>query len=69
MLLFLQEIYFKKSALFLDTNYVIPTGTGLPINLNAVGSSSVNLKLSGLLKAENFASKGELDIKAEVRPR
>jgi hypothetical protein len=65
----LKEINYNKAALFLDTSYVVPTATGLPINLNAVGTAAVNLQMSGSLKAADFLKTHELDIEGKIRPR
>lgn len=54
--------------MFLDTKYSIPSGAGLPISLSAVGTSSINMKISGDLKAENFSKNKELDVEADIRP-
>nr|CAD7434739.1 unnamed protein product [Timema monikensis] len=63
------EFNYKKSVLFLDTKYVVPTGSGLPICLNAVGTAAVNLQLAGFLKADNFSQSFDLDMEAKIRPR
>lgn len=54
--------------MFLDSNYVVPSGAGLPISLNALGTASINLKLFGSLHAPNFIKTKELDLKANIRP-
>nr|CAD7398659.1 unnamed protein product [Timema cristinae] len=63
-----EEFNYKKSVLFLDTKYVVPTGSGLPICLNAVGTAAVNLQLAGFLKADNFSQSFDLDMEAKIRP-
>jgi len=63
-----KEINYHKAALFLDTSYVVPTATGLPISLNAVGTAAVNLQMSGSLKAANFSKTHELDVEGKIRP-
>jgi hypothetical protein len=55
--------------MFLDTSYVVPTATGLPISLNAVGTAAVNLQMSGSLKAADFLKTLELDVEGKIRPR
>lgn len=64
----MQEINYSKAAMFLDTSYVVSTGAGLPLSLNAVGTSSVNLKLYGSLKMPNFAATKELDLIGNIHP-
>ncbi|KAJ9580713.1 hypothetical protein L9F63_024109, partial [Diploptera punctata] len=63
-----QEINYNKAAVFLDTSYVVPTSTGLPISLSAVGTAAVNLQMSGSLKAANFLKTYELDVEGKIRP-
>ncbi|XP_066998183.2 uncharacterized protein Apoltp [Anabrus simplex] len=63
-----KEVHYNKATVFLDTDYIVPTSTGLPINLNAVGTAAVNLKLSGSLKGTDFMKTGELDVKGNIRP-
>ncbi|PSN49824.1 hypothetical protein C0J52_08839 [Blattella germanica] len=63
-----QEINYNKAGLFLDTSYIIPTSTGLPISLSAVGTAAVNLQMSGSLKAANFLKTYEMDVEGKVRP-
>ncbi|XP_049847119.1 uncharacterized protein LOC126299332 [Schistocerca gregaria] len=63
-----KEVFLKKSLMFLDTNYVVPTGSGFPINLNAVGTAAVHLKMSGQLNITDFNSSGHLDLKGEIKP-
>ncbi|XP_045482614.1 uncharacterized protein LOC123686485 [Harmonia axyridis] len=63
-----KEIDFHKAMMFLDSKYSIPTGAGLPLSLSAVGTSSITMKLSGDLKAENFSKKKELDLQTDIKP-
>lgn len=52
----------------MDTSYVVASGAGLPLSLNAVGTSSVNMKLSGSLSMPDFAKKKELDLTGNIQP-
>ncbi|PNF37376.1 hypothetical protein B7P43_G17198, partial [Cryptotermes secundus] len=63
-----KEINYNKAALFLDTSYTVPTATGLPISLSAVGTAAVNLQMSGSLKAADFLKTHELDVEGKIRP-
>lgn len=54
--------------MFLDSNYIVPSGAGLPISLNALGTASINLKLYGSLNAPNFIKQKELDLTVDIRP-
>lgn len=55
--------------MFLDTSYIVPSGAGLPITLNAVGTAAVNLKMYGALRMADFSRTKELDLIGNVRPR
>lgn len=59
---------YKKATMFLDSNYVVPSGAGLPLFLSALGTASLNIKLFGSLKAAGFAKKKELDLVANFEP-
>lgn len=63
-----QEISYNKAIVFLDASYIIPTGAGLPIHLNAAGTAAINLKMSGLLRANDFLKTYELDVSGHLRP-
>lgn len=64
-----QQIVFDKAAMFLDTNYIVPTGVGLPLTLNAVGTAAVKLKLYGSLRGMDFMKTKELDVLGSIQPR
>lgn len=55
--------------MFLDSMYVVPTGIGLPINLNAIGTAAIDFKTSGSFKAPKFLDTGELDVEGTIKPR
>ncbi|CAG9760349.1 unnamed protein product [Ceutorhynchus assimilis] len=63
-----KEIMYKKATMFLDSNYVVPSGAGLPLFISALGTASVNIKLFGSLKAAGFSQKKELDLVANFEP-
>lgn len=54
--------------MFLDTSYVVACSAGLPLSLNAVGTASINLKLSGSLRMEEFAKNKEFELAGNVHP-
>lgn len=64
-----KNINFNRATMFLDTSYIIPTGTGFPLVLNAIGTSGANLKLYGSLKGANFTQDKKLSIIGSFRPR
>ncbi|KAJ8955427.1 hypothetical protein NQ318_003525 [Aromia moschata] len=45
-----KEINYNKAVMFLDSNYVVPSGAGLPLSLNAIGTASINIKLQAPCK-------------------
>ncbi|KAJ8964440.1 hypothetical protein NQ314_004909, partial [Rhamnusium bicolor] len=65
-----KEINYNKAAMFLDSNYVVPSGAGLPLSLNAIGTTSINIKLYGSLQAAGFSKDKELelDLTADMQP-
>ncbi|XP_030755989.1 uncharacterized protein LOC115882214 [Sitophilus oryzae] len=63
-----KEINYKKSSMFLDSNYILATGAGLPLYLSAIGTGAVNIKLFGSLKASDFSKHKELDLVANFEP-
>lgn len=64
-----KEIKFKKAGVFLDASYSIPTYTGFPLNLKVHGSSGVDFKMIGSLKADNFFETKKMNLKGHVTPR
>ncbi|KAG7207006.1 hypothetical protein KM043_000897 [Ampulex compressa] len=44
-----KEIHYENAAMFLDSTYVVPTTSGLPVRLDLSGSAACNFKISGLL--------------------
>uniref|UniRef100_A0A1Y1LL77 Vitellogenin domain-containing protein n=1 Tax=Photinus pyralis TaxID=7054 RepID=A0A1Y1LL77_PHOPY len=63
-----KELNYNKAAMFMDSNYIVPTGSGFPIILNSVGTVSVNLKIFGSLNADNFLKTKALDLVGDIRP-
>ncbi|XP_028030625.1 uncharacterized protein LOC114243361 [Bombyx mandarina] len=62
-----KEISYNKASLFLDTTYSVPTGCGLPLNMNLMGTSYVNTRMSGTVEYKNSRS-GNLDFEGKLRP-
>lgn len=54
--------------MFLDSSYILPSGAGFPLTLNAVGTAAVNIKLFGALQAANFTKTKELDLVGDACP-
>ncbi|XP_076260910.1 apolipoprotein lipid transfer particle isoform X2 [Rhynchophorus ferrugineus] len=63
-----KEINYKKASMFLDSNYIVATGSGLPLFLSAIGTGTVNIKLFGSLKPADFSKHKELDLVANFEP-
>ncbi|KAH9643130.1 hypothetical protein HF086_010582 [Spodoptera exigua] len=62
-----KEISYNKASLFLDTTFSVPTGAGLPMNMNLMGTSYVNTKMSGTV-LDNYRESGNLDFEGKLRP-
>lgn len=54
--------------MFLDSSYVVATGAGFPLTLNAMGTASINLKLYGSLRAPNFYRNRQLELTGSFNP-
>lgn len=63
-----KEIHYENTAMLLDSSYVIPTTSGVPVRLDLTGSAACNFKLSGLLNS-NRLSMGELEMIGSIAPR
>ena len=59
---------FEKSSLFLDGSIIVPTVAGLPLNMTAKGSRSVNLKSFTKVNLKEFLSKRKALFDAEISP-
>lgn len=68
IILCFKEISYNKASLFLDTTFSVPTGSGLPLNLNLMGTSYVDTKMSGTV-IDKYAKSGNLDFEGKIRPR
>ncbi|CAH0598289.1 unnamed protein product [Chrysodeixis includens] len=62
-----KEISYNKASLFLDTTFSVPTGSGLPMNMNLMGTSYVNTKMSGTV-TDKYTKSGNLDFEGKLRP-
>ena len=59
---------YEKSTLFLDGSIIVPTVVGLPLNMTAKGSKSVNMKSHTKVNLNDFLSKGKASFDAEISP-
>lgn len=63
------NIDITKSYHFLDATVVIPTGTGMPIKLNAEGSATVGLTARGKIDVRQmWSSPSTFDVNGSVKP-
>ncbi|XP_047539341.1 uncharacterized protein LOC125072709 [Vanessa atalanta] len=62
-----KEISYNKASLFLDTTFSVPTGSGLPLNMNLMGTSYVDTKMSGTV-VDKYTQSGNLDFEGKIRP-
>lgn len=62
-------VHYEKTAMFIDSSYVVPSSTGLPVRVDISGSAACNIKLSGILNSQNLISDGELGISGNIMPR
>lgn len=63
-----KEIHYENTAMLLDSSYVVPTTSGLPIRLDLAGSAACNFKLSGFLDSKRLSS-GEIEVIGKIVPR
>ncbi|XP_045507000.1 apolipophorins [Colias croceus] len=62
-----KEISYNKASLFLDTTFSVATGCGLPLNMNLMGTSYVDTKMSGTV-LDKYTHSGNLDFEGKIRP-
>ena len=62
-------MHYENYAMFLDSSYILPTTTGLPVRLDISGSAACNMKLSGILNSQKLMTDGELEINGNIMPR
>lgn len=64
-----KEVSYDKTSMFLDSTYVVPTSTGLPLRLGLSGSAACNFKMSGSMESKRLTSNGEVEVTGNVMPR
>ncbi|XP_053973970.1 uncharacterized protein LOC128873939 [Hylaeus volcanicus] len=62
-----KEIHYENAVMFLDSTYVVPTTSGLPVRLDFAGSAACNFKMSGLHDIKRISS-GEIEIISNLAP-
>ncbi|EZA49996.1 Apolipophorins [Ooceraea biroi] len=67
----MQEILYEKAGMLLDSSYVVPMGSGLPIRLDVSGSAACNFRISKMFNSQrdnefqltgNVASSVSVDV-------
>ncbi|XP_012534919.2 uncharacterized protein LOC105835859 [Monomorium pharaonis] len=61
----MQEIFYEKSGMFLDSSYVVPMGSGLPIRLDLAGSAACYFKISKMFNDARLSDK-EFQLTANI---
>lgn len=64
----MQEILYEKTGMFLDSSYVAPMGSGLPIRLYIAGSAACYFKISKMLNDARLSDK-EFQLTANIASR
>lgn len=63
-----REISYTKSGIFLDLGYAVPMTSGIPLSITALGASSVDIRMSGGIEADNYKKFNHLDVDFKVKP-
>ncbi|EGI63145.1 Apolipophorin [Acromyrmex echinatior] len=61
----MQEILYERTGMFLDSSYVVPMGSGLPIRLDLAGSAACYFKISKMLNDARL-SDNEFQLTANI---
>lgn len=64
----MQEILYERTGMFLDSSYVVPMGSGLPIRLDLAGSAACNFKISKMLNDARLSAR-EFQLNANIASR
>ncbi|XP_076641857.1 apolipoprotein lipid transfer particle [Halictus rubicundus] len=62
-----KQIHFENAAMFLDSTYVVPLASGLPVRLDFTGSAACNFTMSGLLDSKRIAH-NDIEIVSNIGP-
>lgn len=62
------EVDVTKSMVFLDAAYVLPTASGMPLELTANGSATVGLQVKGRLDLSEMMTKKAVLVEGRVAP-
>ncbi|XP_014467442.1 PREDICTED: uncharacterized protein LOC106740686 [Dinoponera quadriceps] len=61
----MREILYERTTMYLDSSYVVPMGSGLPIRLDVAGSAACNLKISKTM-TDRFLPDSEFELNGNV---
>jgi hypothetical protein len=61
-----REITYTKSGIFLDVSYAVPLSSGIPLSVSALGASSIDMRMSGLLKTGE--RNNHFDVEGKIKP-
>ncbi|KZC12617.1 Vitellogenin, partial [Dufourea novaeangliae] len=62
-----KEIHYENAVMFLDSTYVVPLTSGLPVRLDFAGSAACNFKMSGLLDLKGI-SRNDIELVSNIVP-
>lgn len=62
-----KEIHYENAMMFLDSTYVVPMTSGLPVRLDFAGSAACNFKMSGLLDTKRISNQ-EIELVSNIAP-
>ncbi|XP_076235875.1 apolipoprotein lipid transfer particle [Calliopsis andreniformis] len=62
-----KEIHYENAVMFLDSTFVVPMTSGLPVRLDFAGSAACNFKMSGFLDTKAI-SKEEIEFVSNIAP-
>ncbi|GAB0088507.1 uncharacterized protein DMENIID0001_029540 [Sergentomyia squamirostris] len=63
-----KEITYTKSGIFLDIAYEVPMSSGIPLSLAAQGTSSIDMRMSGLLHGADFVKTRHFNVEGRMKP-
>lgn len=56
----MREILYEKAGMLLDSSYVVPMGSGLPIRLDMSGSAACNFRISKMFNSRRADNEFQL---------
>lgn len=55
--------------MFIDVRYIAPLSVGLPLVMDAVGTTTIKINMAGFVNSTAFTADGQLDIDGKLKPR